>query len=180
MTVTQSPFSFRQVDKNDYLLVHDWLHKPHVSEFYYGEGLKNTLKNLALSTQGKNNNGRYTFYHWIGFYEGMPFAFLMTSPITGPYEESDPYNKWFKEGERIITLDLLIGEETYLGKKLSHQMIEAFIDEHYRDHTKILIDPAENNPKAIHVYEKAGFIKQARFMPDFDPTTPHWMMVKFR
>lgn len=178
MNTDKTLFSFRQVEKADHALAKDWLHTPHVNEFYYGEGLQNTLNNLALSVNGKHHNGRYTFYHWIGFYDKTPFAFLMTSPIEGPYDPSDPYNKWQQSGERIITLDLLIGESAFLGKGLSCPMITSFLEQHCAEMTKILIDPAQNNPKAVHVYEKAGFKKVESFLPDFDPETPHWMMIK--
>lgn len=64
-----------------------WLNKDHIKEFYYGKGLKNTLRNIELYCQGINNNGSYTFYHWIAFYDNHPFAFMATSSVEGPYNE---------------------------------------------------------------------------------------------
>lgn len=178
MKKTRAQFSFRQVKQTDHQRIIDWLHLPHVNAFYYGEGLQNSLNNLALSVKGQHHNGRYAFYHWLALYDDMPIGFLMTSPVEGPHDPNDNYNKWYKPGDKMITLDVLIGEIDFVGKGLAAPMITSFITTHYSDMTKILIDPAQNNPKAVHVYEKAGFQKVDSFLPDFDPNTPHWMMLK--
>ena len=75
----------------------------------------------------------------------------------------------------IIVLDVLIGEEKFLGKGLSHRMILEFLRDKFPHVSKVLIDPEASNTKAIHVYEKAGFKKVEQFIPDYNPT-PHWMM----
>ncbi|WP_347251865.1 GNAT family N-acetyltransferase [Legionella sp.] len=169
-------FSFRKVDKSDYNLVYDWLKKDHVKPYFYDEGLANTLNNLRLFVNGKNHNGRYSFEHWIAFFQNQPFAFLMTSRIDGPYDAQDDYDKWYEEGKETISLDLLIGEEAFLGKGLAAKMIRAFLLEQFSFADKIIIDPAEENARAVHVYEKAGFKKIERFFPAMDPI-PHWMMI---
>ncbi len=156
-------------------LLLDWLNQPHVAEFYYGDGLKNTLNNIDLYCKGINHNGRYCFDHWLTFYDSLPFAFLMTSPITGPYNAKDDYNQWYQQGKKTFTLDLLIGDPAFLGKGLAHRMIQYFILDQYRDADFFIIDPEEFNTKAIHVYEKAGFEKIKRFCPDHNPK-PHIMM----
>lgn len=171
----KNEMKFYSIDKEHKNIILEWFNKPHVKQYYYGEGLQNTLNNIELSLKGINNNGKYTFYHWIAYINDEPFGFLMTSPIEGPYCKNDPYNKWFVEGKNTYTLDLLIGEGKYLGKGLSDKMIINFLLDKYQDADYFLIDPAEDNPKAIHVYEKAGFKKVDNFIPDYDPR-PHVMM----
>lgn len=166
---------FEKVTTSHKKTIKKWLKEEHVKEFFYGEGLVNTLKNLELFCQGINNNGSYTFHHWIAFYDNAPFAFIMTSPIEGPYEENDDYNKWYVDGSKTFTLDLLIGEKDYLGKGLCHIMIQKFILHHYADVDYFIIDPETANAKAIHVYEKAGFTKVGKLCPSFNPK-PHTMM----
>jgi len=156
-------------------IILSWFNEEHVKEFYYGEGLQNTLRNLELYCQGINNNDRYRFDHWLAFHDEIPFGFLMTSPITGPYDPSDDYNKWYIEGKRTLTLDLLIGEKAFLGKSLAHIMIQQFIQDRYADADFFIIDPEASNTKAIHVYEKAGFKKVGALCPAFNPK-PHVMM----
>jgi RimJ/RimL family protein N-acetyltransferase len=97
----------------------------------------------------------------------------MTSALEGP---SNPYNKkWYVEGKRTLTLDLLIGSEELLGKGLAGRMIQEFILDKFSDADFFIIDPAKSNPKAIHVYEKAGFEKVDEFCPSYDPI-PYLMM----
>lgn len=150
----------------------NWFTKPHVNEFFYGDGLKNTLNNIDLYMNGQNNNGKYSFDLWVALIDNKPFGFLMTSPIEGP---NDNLKKWYVDGKTTFTLDLLIGEEEYLGKGLASLMIRNFIVDMFNHADYFLIDPAARNPKAIHVYEKAGFKKVGDFVPDYDPN-PHVMM----
>lgn len=166
---------FETVDNSHKDIILNWFQENHVQEFFYGDGLKNTLRNLSLFCQGINNNGNYSFHHWVAFYDNTPFAFIMTSPIEGPYDPNDNYNKWYENGKQTFTLDLLIGEKQFLGKGLSHLMIQQFILKQYHDADFFIIDPEVANSKAIHVYEKAGFKKVEEFRPAFNPK-PHLMM----
>ncbi len=100
---------FLAVEERSQSIILDWFKKEHVKEFYYGEGLQNTLDNIQLYCQGINNNGRYAFEHWIAFLEDEPFGFLITSLINGPYDANNNYNRWYIDGKNTFTLDLLIG-----------------------------------------------------------------------
>ena len=166
---------FEKVTDAHKKIILNWFSKDHVKEFFYGDGLKNTFLNLDLFCQGINNNGSYTFHHWIAFNNGVPFAFIMTSPVDGPYDENDDYNKWYVDGTKTLTLDLLIGEKDFLGKGIAHLMIQQFILDQYADADYFIIDPEAANTKAIHVYEKAGFKKVGELCPAFNPK-PHIMM----
>lgn len=167
--------TFLPVTRHHKAMILKWLEAPHVAEFFYGDGLKNTLRNLDLSCDGVNHNGAYAFYHWVAYHDETPFAFIMTSPVEGPYDPEDAYNQWYEAGARVSTLDLLIGEPDFLGKGLASQMIQTFIRQQYSDIYYFLIDPEAGNTKAIHVYEKAGFRKIGEIVPPFNPK-PHVMM----
>lgn len=166
---------FEKVTSQYKSIIFRWFKEPHVMKYFYGDGLKNTLSNLDLFCKGTNNNGSYTFYHWIAFYDDTPFAFIMTSPVDGPHDENDDYNKWYVDGKKTFTLDLLIGEKEFLGKGLAHLIIQQFILDQYTDADYFIIDPEAANAKAIHVYEKAGFHKVGELCPAFNPK-PHIMM----
>lgn len=170
-----NPLSFFPVKEEHREIIFDWFKKEHVKEFYYGQGLENTLRNLDLFIKGINNNGEYSFEHRIAYIGNIPFGFLMTSLVEGPYNPDDPIDKWYEEGKETITLDLLIGSEEFLGKGLGHRMIREFLLDKFPHASKVLIDPETSNTKAIHVYEKAGFKKVEQFVPEYDPI-PHWMM----
>lgn len=167
--------SFHPFGKADQKLALEWLEKPHVKKWYHGQGLMNTINHLDLYAKGVRTNGNYHFDFWVAYLGKDPFGLLMTSPIEGPCNLQDPYNKWFEEGKEIITLDVLIGEERFLGKGLGQRMIRELLLDKFSRCNKVLIDPSTNNIKAIHIYEKVGFKKIEEFCPDYDPT-PHWMM----
>ena len=116
--------NFKKVKLSDKAIILSWFKEDHVKEFYHGDGLKNTLKNIDLFCKGKNNNGNYTFYHWIAFYQDTPFAFFMTSPVEGPYNETDDYKKWYVKDKKTYTLDLLIGEKKFLGRGLAQEALQ--------------------------------------------------------
>ncbi|MCH9630269.1 MAG: hypothetical protein S4CHLAM37_02630 [Chlamydiia bacterium] len=171
--MTKEALSFKKADQSHEKLIHSWLAKDHIKPYFYGDGLKNTLNNLHLFVNGIDHNDDYRFEHFVAFLDGKPFGFLMTSPIDGPFNASDPYDKWFKENRKTSTLDVLIGEKDFLGRGLGTRMIKEFIQS--QDVDFVLIDPAVSNKKAIHVYEKVGFVQEEEFIPSFNPV-PHIMM----
>lgn len=175
MSIEDKEMHFFRMEREFRATILGWFEAEHVKEFYYGTGLQNTLANLELYLQGINNNGRYTFDLWVALLGDIPFGFLMTSPIEGPYDANDDYNKWFVAGKRTLTLDLLIGPKEFLGRGLAHRMIQEFILDKFADTNFFMIDPGQSNRKAIHVYEKAGFKKVGEFCPSYDPI-PHLMM----
>ena len=154
-----------------------WLDKEHVRPYFYGQGLQNTIDGLEKFIKGEDCLWDY----WIAFFEDEPFGFLMTSTVKES-EAKDPnsaYAKWTEPGCKMITMDVLIGEEEYLGKGLAARMIREFLLDKFFDASIVFIDPEASNSKAIHVYEKVGFKKLEQFMPSWDPdlsSTPHWMM----
>lgn len=163
--------SFGLVDQESYKVVLAWLTKPHVALYFHGDGLRNTLIGLEKSLSADGS----LYQHWIASKDGVPFAYLMTSEITPLDPECDRFVRHMKIGERAITLDLLIGEEEFLGRGLAVEMIISFLVEKFSHATKVFIDPGVANAKAVHVYEKAGFKKLEQFVAEWHPV-PHWLM----
>ena len=83
-----------------------------------------------------------------------------------------------------ISIDFGIGNKDYLGKGLATSTLKKFISYYQEQIDKeantFFIDPSENNPRAKHVYEKAGF----EYVGEFNPTegafigVPHSLMVR--
>lgn len=166
-------FNFVPVEAKHQNMILAWLDKPHVTQWFHGVGLKNTIQGLEKFI----HNDEPTTDLWIGYLEGVPFAYLITTPIT--YEDvqapGDPLARWIEPNQKVICLDLLIGEETYLGKGLATPMIKTFLQEKFADVDVVFIDPEATNTKAIHVYEKAGFEKIDDFIASWHPV-PHVLM----
>lgn len=162
-------FSFRHVDASYRYLIHEWLKEPHVAEWFYGQGLENTINHLDDFLKGEAKA-----QYWLGFDGTKPIAFFITSNVEKPHDE---WTHWSLTDGKTITLDMLIGDKDYLGKGLATQLIEEFLSTHFASVKEVLIDPEASNKKAVHVYQKAGFTIIAEFIPSHSPNL-HYMMRK--
>ncbi|MCH9625079.1 MAG: hypothetical protein S4CHLAM123_02460 [Chlamydiales bacterium] len=158
---------FRPIGKADRNLVHSWLDKSYIKEWFYGDGLANTLKGIDEFIEGVSDTK-----YWLAYDKNRPFAFLITSLVKKPEDE---LSKWCVAKGTTITLDMLIGEEDYLGKKLSHVVIKEFLLSEFPEVEEVLIDPEASNSRAVHVYEKVGFKILGEFIPSHSPHL-HYMM----
>ncbi len=161
---------FEHLRKDQVDLVKQWLSQEYVAEYWYGPGLQNTLNSIAKFVNGQET----LFTLWIAYDGNIPFAFLMTSKVD--LDKDLLYAKYCDSGANAITLDLLIGNPSYLGRGLSHIMIQQLLIQEYSSISDVFIDPGIDNAKAIHVYEKAGFQKCEDFIPEWDPTSPCILM----
>lgn len=147
-------------------LIFEWLEKPHVKEFW--DNSQEHRLDIVIFMEGRKEkspyfNGEHDYHYWIGFVNNDPFCMVMTSELI-PSEcikEGSPYVPYLSKNGKTIALDFMIGNESYLGKGLGAQTLENFtlffkekVDPIF---DTFLIDPGEHNPRAKHVYEKAGF-----------------------
>lgn len=160
-------FQFKSVDVTHRELVHKWLLQPHAAQWFYGEGLQNTFNHLDEFLQGNSQS-----HYWLGFDKNHPFAFFITSSVLKPHDE---LTHWCSLEGDAMTLDMLIGDNEYLGKGLSHLLIKEFLMSQFPKVKEVLIDPEATNSRAIHVYQKVGFKILGEFIPSYSPH-PHLMM----
>lgn len=160
-------FYFKPVEPSQRALVHQWLKTPHAAEWFYGQGLENTINHLDEFFQGNRQ-----VHYWIGYDNAHPFAFFITTFVT---QEDVKLKKWCLEKGPAITLDILIGDANYLGKGLAPQLIREFLLSQFPDVTEVLIDPEASNARAVHVYQKVGFAIIDTFIPSHSPHL-HYMM----
>ncbi len=147
-----------------------WLTQDYVAKYWHGVGLQNTFRSIQCFL----NHEKTPFTLWIAYDGDTPFAYLMTSSID--LEKEPLFVKYCASDAKAMSLDLLIGNRAYLGKGLSARLIQEFLLQKCSSATDLFIDPGINNPKAIHVYEKAGFQKCEEFIPSWDPETPCVLM----
>lgn len=165
--------TFKHPEKYELPCILTWFNKPHIQEYFDHPETGKTIPDLKNYLSGKP----HFITHWIAYHDQVPFAYLLTSEVMA--DENNIYGKWREKEGKTYTLDLLIGEEEFLGKGLSHLMIKKFIHDQFLAATAFLIDPETRNTKAIHVYEKAGFIKAEEFRPgsgQFATGLPHVLM----
>lgn len=157
-----SVITFKQAVSSDKFLIHRWWNKSHVKEFW------DNSPECWQNVEGYLDKGtRDLFDYYMGFYDEAPFALVMmcneSEASTHP-EHLLTYLTKPGEGE-TVSFDFMIGEEQYLGKGLAAITLRAFMESCSPDITRFLIDPAADNLKAIHIYEKAGFKEVGRFIP---------------
>ncbi|MBX9804350.1 MAG: acetyltransferase [Alphaproteobacteria bacterium] len=155
--------TFRKATLPDLPLLDSWLQKPHVREFWDNSERQYTnMKNYLEGT-------KHIHDYYIGLMDGAPYCLLLTCNETIEPDTPLPYLPYLSKDRNIHSLDFMIGEEAYLSKGFGPQTLQAFclyIQQHDPLSTRFIIDPQSNNPRAIHVYEKAGFQKVGTFTPE--------------
>lgn len=162
MAATNDLVTLRLMTEHDIPMLHDWLNRPHIVEWWGGE--RPTLAQVRnkylprimaqkcvtpyIAALGQRPIGHAQSYIALGSGDGWW------------EEETDP-------GVRGI--DQSLSEATELGKGLGTKLVATLVDFLFRDPavTKIQTDPAPTNLRAIRCYEKAGFRQVRRIVtPD--------------
>ncbi len=154
--------SFEAMNKGHLDEVLSWLEQPHVKEFWdNSQAHKDDIKNFV---EGRNEPSAYfkgTFSYWIGSIDQEPYCLLMTSLLSAKDDLPEIWIENLSKENQTCSLDFCIGHLKYLGQGLAAKTLEAFAQ---YIQTKVdpkidtfFIDPDGDNPRAKHVYEKAGF-----------------------
>ena len=146
------PVTLRLMSDADIPMLHDWLNRTHIVEWWGGErpSLEAVREKYLPQVLAQDRVVPY-----IGMLGDTPFAYAQSYVALGAgggwwEEETDP-------GVRGI--DQSIGYPELLGKGLGCTLVRALVDVLFADPsvTKIQTDPAPNNLRAIRCYENAGF-----------------------
>lgn len=153
LSKTDFRFDFEPVEKAQRLLIHRWLAQDYIRRWIHGQGLRNALEDLEVSFKDPAVQR-----HWIAYDDEQPFAYLIAERI-----------------KDNATLDLFICEPSHLGKGLAVQLIHEFLLSQFPGLKTATIDPEKSNARAVHVYQKAGFVITGEFIASWLPT-PHYQM----
>lgn len=140
--------------------IFQWLAEPHMIEFWdNSQDHKNDILNFI---HGRKQTYFYgTTQYWIGLMDNTPFSFILSDIFLEHQGLSKAHKRHLSPSGHTIGLDFGIGNTDYLGKGLSAPTLDAFVH-FYQGQVDPLadtffIDPDANNPRACHVYGKAGF-----------------------
>lgn len=149
-----SAITLRAMREDDLLLLHSWLQRPHVTEWWGGEDAPLNFDQVREKYLPRlKNPERVTPY--IAMLDDKPIGFAQSYIALGCgdgwwEDETDP-------GVRGI--DLFMSEDNQLGKGIGTRLAKALVKHLFADSevTKIQTDPDPRNLRAIRCYEKAGF-----------------------
>lgn len=164
--------TLRLMTAHDLALLHQWLNRPHIVEWWGGDrpSAAEVCERYNPRVLAQANVTPY-----IGLLDGRPFAYAQSYVALGAgggwwEDETDP-------GVRGI--DQSIAAPELLGRGLGTRLVRTLVDRLYRDPgvSKIQTDPAPTNLRAIRYYEKAGF---RRIGPIVTPDGPAIYMLHHR
>ena len=161
---------FEKANKKHIDTILSWLAEPHIQQFWdNSEEHKDDILNFIHGKPQNYFSG--TTKYWIGSIIDEPYAFILSDTINKHQKNflSDIHRKNISNTGNTLSLDFGIGNKKYLGKGLGAPTLLAFMN-FYKNEIDtqtdtFFISPDTNNPKAIHVYSKAGFEKAGQFSP---------------
>lgn len=161
--------TFRKLLHSDLPLMHTWLNKPHVHEWYDNDK-ENTIEAIT-ARYGPKIDGKKPTNCYLVLYEGKAFGYIQTY-IVSDWPE---FGNYVGYDEHTASIDLFIGEQEFLGKGFGSVMIKTFLKTVVFANPTIrtcIIGPEPQNARAIRAYEKAGFkhVKTVQIPGDKSPT----------
>lgn len=172
-----SKITFRKALKaDDKELIKSWFKKPHLKGYW--DNSEEIWDNFESYLKGQKS----LYDYWICSYDKAPFALILTSDASEPRldqrQAPDHVVPWLEPEGMTWMIDFAIGEKSFLGKGLSSITLQRFAETQEPNITAFLADPEVKNEQAIHVYEKAGFVKVGTFIrgKGFFKGKPHYLM----
>src|SRR5438309_3828280 len=154
VTATGLTITFRPLCEADLAMLHDWIHRPHVAQWWgggdAGANLENTTKKYLPRLQTVSSIKTY-----IALSSGDPIGFVQSYVALGCGD-----GWWEDETDQGVRgIDQFLCDGGKLGQGNGSRMVAAFVRHLFRDPavTKVQTDPDPTNAQAIRCYEKAGF-----------------------
>jgi aminoglycoside 6'-N-acetyltransferase-1b/aminoglycoside 6'-N-acetyltransferase-2 len=157
MSASEITVTLRLMTEQDLPMLHDWLNRPHIVDWWGGEEERPTLEEVQ-----KHYLPRVKAEEPVTLYIAMlgeePIGYAQSYVALGSGDgwwenETDP-------GVRGI--DQSLANPDQLNKGIGTKLVRALVGLLFADPavTAVQTDPAPNNRRAIRCYEKAGFVQQ--------------------
>ena len=154
--------SFRPLARADLPLLHEWLRRPHVAEWW---GPPESLEELEAE-HGPAIDGRASHAPYIVLLDDVPIGWIQSYVAAASHDEG----WWLDEHDPGVRgIDQFIADPALLGRGIGSAMVRAVVEMLLADPavTRVQTDPSPANPRAIRCYEKAGF-RRARLAETTD------------
>lgn len=163
--------TFKPLTLQDLPMVHEWLQRPHVAEWWREPTSLDELRRDYLPGTMSESSTRAS----IAILDGEPIGFMQSYVAMGSGEgwweqQTDP-------GTRGI--DQFLANAEQLGRGLGSSMVSSFVERLFQDPavTKVQTDPSPKNQRAIRCYRRAGFIVHGEVTT---PDGPALLMLRYR
>jgi aminoglycoside 6'-N-acetyltransferase-1b/aminoglycoside 6'-N-acetyltransferase-2 len=157
MPSSAEPVTLRLMTEHDLPMLHEWLNRPHIVEWWGEEEERPTLEEV-LEHYRPRVLAEEPVVMYIAMRASEPIGFAQSYTALGCgdgwwEDETDP-------GVRGI--DQSLANPMQLNQGLGTKLVRALVELLFADPkvTKIQTDPAPNNHRAIRCYEKAGFVRE--------------------
>lgn len=156
----ESPITFRALAESDLPMLHDWLSRPHVVEWWepvvtFEDVQADYLPRLA-SPDVLPLDAPAGVTQYLAYEDGTPFAYVQAYRVMA--HQADGW--WLDETDPCaLGVDQFIGLPERLGQGLGTRMLRDFLAFLFADPrvTTVQTDPEPENARAIACYRKAGF-----------------------
>ena len=137
--------------RQDLPLLHGWLGRPHVEEWWPGRPSLEELEQEFVPMMDHQSSTR----PYIVLGDGAPIGYIQS------YVAMSSGDGWWPE-ERdpgVRGIDQFLANPEQLDRGIGTAMIRSFVQQLFRDPavTRIQTDPSPRNRRAIRCYEKVGF-----------------------
>jgi AacA4 family aminoglycoside N(6')-acetyltransferase len=155
MPAASRPVVLRLMTEGDIPLLHAWLQRPHIVQWWGGEAER--PKSLA-ETRAKylpRVLAEEQVTPYIAMLEGRPIGYAQSYVALGSGDG------WWEDitDPGVRGIDQSLGDEADLGRGLGTRLVRSLVELLFEDRrvTRIQTDPDPTNRRAIRCYEKAGF-----------------------
>ena len=153
MNIVCDDLKVRTLEQEDFPLLYKWLSDERVLEFYGGRDKKYTLEAIK---EHYTEPWEDEVIRVIIEYLGKPIGY---GQIYKMYDELYEDYHYPKTTEIVYGMDQFIGEVEYWSKGIGTKYIKMIFNflKKERNADAVILDPHQNNPRAIKAYQKAGF-----------------------
>ena len=152
MPIDTSTLGFRPLASADLPLLHAWLARPHVAEWW---GAPTSLADVEAE-YGPLLAGDGPHRAYLATLDGRPVGFIQS--YTPALTHDDGW--WLDEHDPGVRgIDQFLADADRLGQGLGTAMVRTFVDGLLATPgvTRVQTDPDPRNGRAVRCYEKAGF-----------------------
>lgn len=135
-------FEFKKLSHDDIPLLHSWMKRPHLQEFWPEKTLHD-YESFKEKYEGAIDSKEVAPY--LVMLQGKPIGYIQAYPVDN----------------KTYGIDQFIAVPEFINKGLGSMFVKEFSDELLinKKATRIITDPSVLNLRAQKAYEKAGFKK---------------------